>query len=351
MALHWGILGTGLISNDFMSGFVTLPTTEHQLVAVGARNLEAAANFATQYKIPKAYGSYEELAQDPTVDIIYIGNITSRHYPWAKICLQHGKHVLCEKPLCVNAKEAKDLVAYAKKKNLFLMEAIWSRHFPAYHKLREELERKTIGDVLQIIVPFGIPASPQGYHLKPRETGAGTMNDIGVYCVQVATLVFGKEKPKVISAGHLNDDGVDASTSSTLVYSNGRTATLVTSSFVELANEAVLIGTKGTIKIPFPFWSPNKLETPDKTYEYELPRSSLKPILLHSEGLSYQCEEARRCIRNGLIESPNLPHNESVVIAEIIEDIRKQVGVKYPADEDLDSDKVQECYGVGIPTD
>jgi dihydrodiol dehydrogenase / D-xylose 1-dehydrogenase (NADP) len=251
----------------------------------------------------------------------------------------------------VNAKEAKDLVAYARKKNLFLMEAIWSRHFPAYHKLRDELEKKTIGDVLQVIVPFGIQATPQSYHLKPRETGAGTMNDIGVYCVQVATLVFGLEKPHVISAGHLNDDGVDASTSSTLVYSHGRTATLLTSSYVELANEAVIIGTEGTIKIPFPFWCPNKLETPGETYEFELPKSTLKPILLHSEALSYQCVEARRCIQKGLIESPYLPHEESVLIAEIVEDIRKQVGVEYPADKQLNPDDAQRCYGVAVPLD
>jgi len=302
-------------------------------VAVAARNEESAKAFAKTHAIPKAYGSYIELLKDPNVEVAYIGAINPHHLQIAKLALDNGKHVLCEKPLCMNVKETRELLEYAKQKKLFLMEAIWSRFFPAYKKLREEIENGGIGDVLQVFVSFGVLIADVD-RVKLKEMGGGTILDIGIYCIQFASWVFGGEKPlKVISSGHMNEHGVDSSTSTTLIYSNGRTATLVTHCKVELPNEAWAIGTKGSMKLPKPFWCSDKLQVASgETLQFPLPVPKIAMNFDNSTGLSYQCHEVRRCIQNGLTESPIVSHQESLIIAEIMESVRKQIGVVYPQD-------------------
>ncbi|CAG7826362.1 unnamed protein product [Allacma fusca] len=328
---RWGILSAGKISNDFCVGVSTLNPEEHQLVAVGARNLESAKEFAKTHKIQNAYGTYEELVQDPNVDVVYVGTIHPHHLTSAKLALDNGKPVLCEKPLCMNVKQTKELLEYAQGKKLFLMEAIWSRFFPAYKRLKEELDKGTIGDVLQVIVSFGVKIEDVD-RLRLKELGGGTVLDLGVYCVQFASLVFGERPQKIIAGGFLNEHGVDLSTSSTLIFSGGRTATLVTNARVELPSEAIAVGTKGTLKLPFPMWCPTKLELPTETLEFPLPVTANFMNFGNSQGLSYQCHEVRRCLLNGLTESPIVSHDETLRIAEIMESIRKQVGVVYPQD-------------------
>jgi len=332
-ATRWGILSAGKISHDFCVALSTCKPDEHQIVAVAARSEDSAQKFAKLHEIPKAYGSYEALVQDPNVEVVYVGSLNPFHLSHAKLALDHGKHVLCEKPLCINVKEVRELIEYAEKKKLFLMEAIWSRFFPAYQKLREEINNGSIGDVLQVFVTFGVVISEVD-RLKQKELGGGATLDIGVYATHFASWVFGGEKPlKVLSSGHLNAEGVDTSASTTLIYSKGRTATLVTHTRVELPNEAYAIGTKGTMKIPSPFWCSDKLQVASgETLNFPLPPYKLKMNYGNSEGLSYQCHEVRKCIQNGQIESSILPHSESITIAEIMESIRKQVGVVYPQD-------------------
>jgi dihydrodiol dehydrogenase / D-xylose 1-dehydrogenase (NADP) len=328
---RWGILSAGKISHDFCVGVSTLNPQEHQLVAVGARNLESAKSFAKTHNIQNAYGSYEELVKDPNVEVVYIGTINPHHLASAKLALDNGKHVLCEKPLCINVKETKELQAYAKAKNLFLMEAIWSRFFPAYKRLKEELDKGTIGDVFQVIVSFGFEIAEVD-RVKLKELGGGTVLDLGVYCTQFAALVFGERPERIIAGGCLNEEGVDSSTSSTLIFSGGRTATLVTSAKVQLPNEAFAVGTKGIIKLPSPMWCPTTLVLPNETLEFPLPATDKKMNFGNSQGLSYQCHEVRKCLLNGLTESSVVSHDETLRIAEIMEAIRKQVGVVYPQD-------------------
>jgi dihydrodiol dehydrogenase / D-xylose 1-dehydrogenase (NADP) len=304
---------------------------EHQLVAIGARNLESAKAFAKTHSIQKAYGSYEELVKDPDVDVIYIGTIHPHHLSSAKLALDHGKAVLCEKPLCMNVKETKELLEYAQGKKLFLMEAIWSRFFPAYRRLKEELDKGTIGEVLQVVASFGQKIDEID-RLRMKTLGGGTVLDLGVYCVQFASLIFGESPEKIVAGGYQNEEGIDLSTSSTLIYSGGRTATLITNSRVVLPCDAIAVGTKGILKLPNPMWCPDKLETPNETLEFPLPVTDKSTNFCNSQGLSYQCQEVRRCLLNGLTESPILSHDETLRIAEIMEAIRKQVGVVYPQD-------------------
>lgn len=155
MALRWGIASAALISHDFVNAMATLNQGEHEIVAIGARTLDRAEEFANRYGVPKAYGSYLELANDSNVEIAYVAMLNREHFDVAMMMLQHGKHVLCEKPMCMNEKQSRQLIEYAKQKNLFLMEAIWSRLFPSYQYIRHQIECGNLGEVLSVNVTFG----------------------------------------------------------------------------------------------------------------------------------------------------------------------------------------------------
>lgn len=155
MALKWGIASAALISHDFVNAMATLNPGEHEIVAIGARTLARAQEFANRYGIPKAYGSYLEIAQDPNVEIAYVAMLNREHFDVAMMMLQHGKHVLCEKPMCMNEKQSKRLIEFAEQKKLFLMEAIWSRFFPSYQYIRQQIKSGNLGEVLSVDVTFG----------------------------------------------------------------------------------------------------------------------------------------------------------------------------------------------------
>jgi len=333
MSLKWGIIGCGKISHDFVSSLSSLPKGEHQVVACAARKQESAQDFANSHEITRAYGSYEELVKDAEVQVVYIGAINPQHKDLAKLAISAGKGALCEKPLCINLKETQELVDLARQKKVFLMEGIWSRFFPSYLRLKELLSSGVIGDILQVSAIFGTLLD-QKDRCRLKEMGGGTILDIGIYNVQFATLIFGTEKPeKIVAGGHLNSDGVDESTSATLVYKNGRTATLVTHGRVRLPNEAHVVGTKGTIKVPMRFWCPTELETPSGIEKFELPSSDKTFNYSNSVGLCYEADEVRKCMQAGRIESSLMTLDESLAMAGIMEDIRKQVGVVYPQDD------------------
>ncbi|KAJ9599226.1 hypothetical protein L9F63_010310 [Diploptera punctata] len=325
MATRWGIASAGKISHDFVTALSTLSAEEHKVVAVAAQQLERAEKFATEHNIPNAYGSYEELAKDPNVEVVYIGTVNSLHFDIGKLMLNHGKHVLCEKPLTLNVKQSKELIDLAKKKKLFLMEAIWSRCFPAYDALKKELESGLLGDILQVMVGFGVVIDDID-RVKLKELGGGTILDLGVYVLQFSQYVFGPSLPESIEAsGYLNENGVDTSTSITLKYKGGKTSTLITHSKVKLPNEAFIIGTKGTIKVNEPFWCPTSFTTPEKTKEFILPTATKTFNFTNSAGLRYEAIEVRRCLKQGLLESPKVSHQESLTIAQLQDEIRNQI--------------------------
>lgn len=157
MALKWGIISTGKISHDFVTAIGTLSNDDHKVVSIAARGLYRAKEFANTHDIQHFYGSYIELAQDVNVEVVYIGTSNSQHSPIAGLMLQNGKHVLCEKPMCINEKEVKNLVKLAEEKQLFLMEGMWSRFFPAYHYLRDRVTSGALGEITRITVNMGFP--------------------------------------------------------------------------------------------------------------------------------------------------------------------------------------------------
>ncbi len=155
MALKWGVATAGSIVHDLICALSTLSKDEHQVVAIAARDLSRAEEFTRRFDIPNAYDDYSKLGQDPNVEIVYIGTLIPHHLEFAKLMLDHGKHVVVKKPLCLNEKEVRELVAYAKEKNLFLMEAMWSRFFPSYQYIRKQIEDGKLGDIISVNASFG----------------------------------------------------------------------------------------------------------------------------------------------------------------------------------------------------
>jgi dihydrodiol dehydrogenase / D-xylose 1-dehydrogenase (NADP) len=265
MSLRWGICGAGKISSDFVVGIKTRPSSEHTVVAVAARSVESSAKFAAVHRIAKQYGSYEDLARDAEVDVVYVGTIHPTHHQCVKLMLESGKSVLCEKPLTMTQLDTTALIQTAKDCGKFLMEGMWTRFFPAVAEVRRRLSNESIGEVKVVQANFGFKRSDNSgtSRLDDPNLGGGAVLDVGVYPISLATMVF-KERPSSIHAtGWLTSTGVDEFAAITLYYKGGRVAQLSCSIGVDLLNEAAVFGTKGKMKLLKPFWCPTKLETPD----------------------------------------------------------------------------------------
>lgn len=332
MALRWGIAAAGKISHDFVTGLSTLPSDEHIAVAIGARDKQRAEEFAKLHGIPSAYGSYEELAKASDVDVVYIGALNPQHFDIGMMMLKHGKHILVEKPLCMNEKQVQKLVAYAKSQKLFLMEAVWSRFFPAYQYVRQQITNGALGEVREVNVSFGFNLTAID-RLQKKELGGGTVLDLGIYVIQASQWVFREPPVSIKATGELNAEGVDLGVQATLEYSGGRVAKIETSAKEELQNKAIIKGSKGQITI-LNFWCPTTIidiDGQEKTWK--LPEGKWKTNFLNSEGLRYEAMEVRKCIKEGKLESDDVSHSESILLAHIEDSIRKQVGVVFPEDE------------------
>ncbi len=299
---------------------------------MAARSQESADAFARKFDIPHAYDSYGKLAADDDVEVVYVGAINPVHLTVVKQMVEAGKHVLCEKPLGMNVRETREMLDAAKAKGVFLMEAMWSRFLPAHQKLRDLLREGAIGDPLQLNATFSMVIDAP--RVKRMDLGGGTTLDLGVYTIALSQLVFGGEKLlKVVATGHLNDEGTDDTVGAVLTYSGGRIATYVTNSRVKSACEAVVYGTKGSLKLLFPFWASDTLIANGKEFSWPYKKGKHEFNFLGSAGLAHEAEHVRQCLIKGLKESPEMSHDDTLKIAEIMEDVRKQVGVHYPQDD------------------
>ncbi|XP_050427269.1 trans-1,2-dihydrobenzene-1,2-diol dehydrogenase-like [Adelges cooleyi] len=333
MATKWGILSASKISHDFVVALALLPSEDHKIVAVAAKDEARAKLFANELKIPNHHGSYEALASDPNVDIVYIGALNHQHYSLTKLMLANGKHVLCEKPFCINTKQLAELIELAKSKRIFLMEAMWSRFGPAYEKVFEEIQKGTLGNVLSVKANFCVPIATQERIWK-KEVGGGSVLDLGVYLLHLVNMVYGPEEPKsIVSDGVLNEHGVDLAFSAILKYSDGRLATISTDTRMAQDNSAYIYGDKGSIKIHQPFHASNKITVNNSIdYVFEQPEPWKPNIYPNSVQLRYQAEHARQCLKKGLTESSVLDLNTSYRVQKLMDKIREQIGVQFDED-------------------
>jgi predicted dehydrogenase len=320
--IAWGILGPGNISKKFATGLDSVP--DAKIMAVGSRNLKRANEFADAFNIPTAYDSYEALVADPNVDVIYIGTPHSFHKEHTLLCLNAGKHVLCEKPFAINTAEASEMIAAARENGLFLMEAMWSRFLPTLVKTRTLIADGAIGEVRMVQADFGFRAgvNPEGRLFNPA-LGGGALLDVGIYPLSLAHMVLGTPD-RLTSLAHLGETGVDEGTAFILGYDQGQMAVLSTAIRTNTPHEAFIIGTSGWIKIHGPWWASDNLTLQINGQE------DIISCPIVGNGYNYEAEEVGSCIRSGRLESEIMPLDETLAIMRLMDEIRAQIGLRYP---------------------
>lgn len=324
--LKWGIIGTGWIAKQFVSDLAH--TSSGAAYAVGSRTQKSADDFAAEHHIPKAYGGYEELVADPEVEAVYIGTPHPFHKDNALLALRAGKAVLCEKPFTVNAKELEEVVAYARGRKLFLMEAMWSRHLPAMAKVREWISSGRIGEVRMVQANFGFKSGwdPKG-RLLNLELGGGALLDAGIYPVSLASMVLGPHPEAVHSSVHIGETGVDEHFSLMLDYGGGKTALLGGGVRLKLQEQAYIYGTEGRIVVPDSLVNPKEalLYAGEEIAErFEDDRPSL--------GYQFEADEVARCLAAGETESAVMTLDESLALMKLLDGVRAQWGLRYPGE-------------------
>jgi predicted dehydrogenase len=320
---NWGVLGPGRIAQQFADALLAID--DAALYAVASSNLERAKAFAQQYNGEKTYDSYEALVNDPQVDAVYIATPHRFHLENALLCLNAGKPVLCEKPLTVNVAETKQLIDLARAKNIFLMEALWTRYLPVYRQVREWLDEGAIGDVKLLVSTFGInvPKEQSDRWLNPELAG-GTLLDMGVYPIAVSQWVMGRESQSFSAQTYLGKTGVDELTAVILKYDNGVIAQFSSNFISDNANEFFIYGAQGHIRIHANYWAATEATLVAGE------REVLVSEPLRRNGFEYEIEEAMRCIRAGLLESAAMSHAHTLASMELMDKIRAEIGLKYP---------------------
>jgi predicted dehydrogenase len=326
--VRWGIIGTGQIAKIFAADIPYAGNAE--LKAVGSRNQANADAFGDRFNVPNRYGNYQDLANDPEVDVVYVATPHPAHHDAVIMCLEAGKHVLCEKSFAMNAAEAREMIDAAKKNNRFLMEAMWTRFRPLMYKVREIVSSGEIGEVQFLTANIGWTATfdPE-FRLYAPELGGGGLLDAGIYPLSFASMILGKPD-QVQSVATLGETNVDENAMIAMHFPSGAVASVgvtIRSSPVSLG---MICGTKGTILIDHDWHRPTtfSLRKPGQEpqfFDYTLPEGV---------GYQFQMNEVERCLREGLTESDVMPLEETLWLVEIMECVLREWGVKYPSDRD-----------------
>lgn len=321
--IKWGILGTGWIARKFADGLKSVP--DASLYAVSSRSKSTADSFAKEYSIPVAYGSYEEMAMDPDIDVVYIATPHNLHCENTMMCLEAGRNVLCEKPFAVNGNEVRMMIDKAKEKNVFLMEALWSKFLPHIIKTKELIQQGAIGDVKFMKCDFGIntPYDPSHRHFN-RELIGGSLLDVGIYPVFLTTYLFGQPKSFNAMAG-LGETQVDFNCSMTFKYDKELLSVMYSSVVAKTDVVAEIYGTKGKI-IMDEWWF-----TPVNAYIVDHSGRKQKiDVEAIGNGYNYEAVEVGKCLREGKKQSEIMSWQDSIELIDLLDAIRKECGIAYP---------------------
>lgn len=320
--IRWGILGTGNIAHQFARGLTALSDAE--LAAVGSRSQESADKFGDEFNVARRYPTYQALVNDAEVDAIYVATPHPFHKDNTILALNAGKAVITEKPFAINASEVQAMIDAAKKNNVFLMEAMWTRFLPAIVRVRELIAEGAIGEPRLVTADFGFRAgiNPQHRLFNP-DLGGGALLDVGIYVMSFASMVFGASD-RITGYANIGETQIDEQTAFILGYPGGQLAALTTAVRTNTPQEAIINGTDGRIKVHSPFWCGTKLTLNAKGEDTEI------DLPLTGNGYNYQAAEVARCLRAGLTESGTMPLAESLCIIQSMDTLRAQWGFKYP---------------------
>ena len=320
--IKWGIIAPGSIANAFAKEVKN--TKGGILEAVYGRDKNKAKEFAKKYNLEKYYSNIDEFLKDENIDAVYIATPHNYHMEYAKRCIEAKKHVLCEKPFSYNYKTSKEVLSFAKENNIFIMEALWTLFLPAVNQTKKWIEEDKIGKIKLITANFGFKSEEDiNSRLYNPNLAGGALLDVGIYPILFSNFIVGSYPKEIKASAEFTNTKVDESDIINLKYENGALASLTCSISADTDNTAVIYGEKGKIVIP-KFWSAKEsyLYLSDKVEEYV--------DRYEDVGYKYEIEEANRCIKNKDLESNIASHNITLELAEIMDEIRKQIGLVYP---------------------
>ncbi|HMH22293.1 MAG TPA: Gfo/Idh/MocA family oxidoreductase [Puia sp.] len=322
MDYKWGIIGPGKIANKFAAALAM--TEGASLEAVASRDPARGREFAEKFGAARSYTDYASLAADPGIDAVYVATPHGFHCEQALLCLRQGKAVLCEKPMALSNSQVRQMVLAARENKAFLMEAMWTRFLPVSEKLLDLIGSGKIGKIRYVRADFGFlaPFNPESRLFK-LSLGGGSLLDIGIYPLFLCLLLLGE--PDVLKAmGQLSPTGSDESCQALFNYKDGSIATISSTLACQTSISAEIAGTEGMIEMPTPWYKNDRLVL-RRPKEEPMP-FQLEPMV---NGFEYQIRETMRCLDQGLIESPSMSHEFSLMMSRVMDTIRQQVGVKY----------------------
>ncbi len=322
--MKMAILGAGGIAHQMAKTIVGLPSVE--AYAIGARDLGRAQAFADTYGFTKAYGSYEEMLADDAIDLVYVATPHSHHYEHVKLCFSYGKNVICEKAFTMNATQAKELIAISEEKHLFLTEAIWTRYLPMRQTINEVMASGVIGEITSVSANLGYNIDGVKRIVDPALAG-GALLDLGVYVLNLASMILGDDVKEIHSAAVMAQTGVDLQNTIMITYNDGKMASLYTTASAISSRMASINGRKGHIEVQ----NINNYEE-IRVYDeqYELVETIKAPAQI--TGFEYQVLASEKAIAEGALECPEMPHATIILMMEQMDEIRAQWGFVYPGE-------------------
>ncbi len=324
--MNVGVLGAGRI------GTIVVPTIQKTeglcCLGVASRSAERAAEYAKTFGIPKSYGNYQEMMEDPEIDLIYIATPHSHHFEQMMACLEHGKPVLCEKSFTANAAQAQKVLEYAKERQVYTAEAIWTRYQPSRKIIQDMIESGIVGKIHALNATLSYAISDKERMVR-RDLCGGALLDVGVYGLNFALMHFGNDIEKVESSVLMTEDGVDGHENITLFFSGGRMASIQAGMYCRSDRQGIFYGEKGYITV-------ENINKPQKVTAYDDNDRLLKQVVVPEQitGYEYEFLEAKQRIQEGQWESASMPLQETVFVMKLMDEIRSQWGLRYPADEE-----------------
>lgn len=317
-----GIIGAGHIAEKMAWTLTQMPETE--AYAIASRSIDKARWFADKYGFHKAYGSYEEMLDDPQVELVYVATPHSFHHAHVRLCLEKGKPVLCEKAFMLNRKEAEDVIALAHEKGIFLAEAIWTRYEPSRGILQEIIESGEIGKPMFLKASLSYPVADKE-RLRRADLGGGALLDLGVYCINFALMNFGSDIESIKTSCTKNEEGMDMQETFTFNYRDGRTAMLAASVLCADDRQGTISGSEGYVIA-------DNINNPLRFDIYRRGGVHVRTVEAPQQisGFEYQVQACIDAIRTGKIEPEAMPHSETLKVLEIMDNLRKEWGVTFP---------------------
>ena len=323
--MNIGFIGAGRIANTLASTMARMEDVN--LYAVAARDLDRAQAFAAQYGFDKAYGSYEEMLRDPNVELVYIATPHSHHFEHMKLCIAHGKNVLCEKAFTLNAAQAREIAALARERGVYVAEAIWTRYMPSRAMINEVLASGIIGNISTLTCNLSYPVTYKERIVQPELAG-GALLDVGIYGLNFALMHFGDDILRTDSSVRFTDTGVDAMETITLHYRDGRMAVITSGVLARGDRKGIFYGDKGYIIV-------ENINNPQSIAVYDLTDTLIKKIEVPAQitGYEYQIREAMARIRAGEIEAASMPLDTTIAVMERMDALRASWGLIYPMEQ------------------